>query len=375
MATRPPAPPADDDEETARPIPGTRALLSPDPEPDAEQTVIDRLRAVMATTPADRVKVKLYRVDPKTPGRLAWCQDYTPAEFEAGDLEMVRETWGPGAYQIRIIGATGIAARSDVTISAPLNANPAPAPQVAPDSGVSQALQMLAETQSAILQALQQRPDPMQQMMQQMQLLKTFRDVMGPTTPPVSAPVSSPVTQLQEMLTTMRLFKEAAKDIGGDESSEPSAMAMLPGLLDVVKTAMTPQQQQPFIPQPITIPASIEQPSRNPAPIPVPETSESEPMGILVLRGLMQQLLAMAAGGEPVENGAEFIADKLPDELLQYLDLPNWFDILASFAPDVRAHEQWIRDAKARADEMLNEVDEDTPGGPGDGAQQIGTPP
>jgi hypothetical protein len=99
-------------------------------------------------------------------------------------------------------------------------------------------------------------------------------------------------------------------------------------------------------------------------------------MGILVLRGLMQQLLAMAASGEPVENGAEFIADKLPDELLQYLDLPNWFDILASFAPDVRTHEQWIRDAKARADEMLNEDEDGPPGsGPGDGVQQIGTPP
>lgn len=365
MATRNPAPPLDDDEETARPIPGTRQLLeTPEPE-DVEQTVIDRLRGVLASNPADRVKVKIYRVDPKTPGRLAWCQDYTPGEFEAGDLEMIRTTWGPGVYQIRIIGATGIAARTDVTISAPLApANPAPVP-VVQDSGVSQALQMLAESQAAILQALQNRPDPTAQMMASFELMKAMREAMGPTVQPVAPPVSSPVTQLQEMLTTMRLFKEAAKEVENPESAEPSLMSLLPGVLDLVKTGIQGQPTQ-SLPAPIAIPASIEHPARvahNPAPesapISVPETSESDEMMILILRGQLATLCKMAADGKPAAEGGEFLYENLPDELLPHLSNESWFELLAQFAPIVRKHEAWIREAKTEADKLFSEEPED----------------
>lgn len=357
----PTARPDEDDEDTPQPIPGTRQLLQTAPAEDSEQTVVDRLRAVMATTPADRVRVKVYRIDPKTPGRLTWCQDYTPAEFEQGDLAMIRETWGPGAYQIRIIGATGIAARSDVSISAPLIVNPAPAPQAAPDSGVAQALQMLAETQTHILRALQERPDPAAQMMQNLEMLKLMREAMGPTPAqaPSAAPVSSPVTQLTEMLQTMKLLREAAQDIAPSKDDEPSLMTMVPGVLELVKTAMQPgASSAPALPQPIVIPQSIEHPARNPAPLPTPETTEVQPMGILILRGLLQQLIAIADKGESPEVGGEYIADKLPDEIIEYLDLPNWFEILASFAPDVKRHEAWIVAAKNHADVLLTAEDD-----------------
>jgi hypothetical protein len=383
MATRPqPQGIIDDatDEDTTQTIPGTRQLLTqPEPDPDSEQSVIDRLRAVMASSPGDRVKVKVYRVDPKQSSGLIWCQDYTPAEYEAGDLGMIRDTWGPGRYQIRIICPTGIAGRSDVTISAPmpgaqpLQMNPAPA---AESSATLEALRMMMESQSRILEALQNKPDPRADMLANLEMMKAMREAFAPAVTTTGAPAVSPTAQLTELMQTLRLFKEAAADIGADkEPAEPSLVSMLPGVLSLVREGMQPQQAQ--LPAPIVVPQSIERSARVANPLQVAqEQSEQQPQQpqqpqtptdeeqqemILILRGQLAQLCKMAKDGKPASEGGEFLYENLPDELLPELNNPQWFEILASFAPKAREHEAWFREAKAVADELFNAPDEEDP--------------
>jgi hypothetical protein len=75
----------------------------------------------------------------------------------------------------------------------------------------------------------------------------------------------------------------------------------------------------------------------------------------------MMKLLQMAKDKKSTDDGAEFIADKLPDEILPYLELPNWFDILCSFAPDCANHREWLTESKEKADVLLAEDGEPEP--------------
>lgn len=82
--------------------------------------------------------------------------------------------------------------------------------------------------------------------------------------------------------------------------------------------------------------------------------------GMLVLRGQLQTLVDMAARSDSIEAGAQFVADKLPDDLLGYLPLPNIIDVLAAVNPKVRDHEAWILSVRDRAVQLLAE-DGDAP--------------
>ena len=79
--------------------------------------------------------------------------------------------------------------------------------------------------------------------------------------------------------------------------------------------------------------------------------------GILVLRGQLGKLVEMAQAGKPIEEGAQFVADNLPDDLLNYLPLPNIMDILGAANPRVREHEAWMLAVRDRAVQILAEDD------------------
>jgi hypothetical protein len=337
-----------------------------DDEPDPEQSVVDRIRAMSGGQSTDKIKIKIYRQKPNG-GGLEFCGDYNVPEFEAGDLAMIRRDWGAGDYQIRVIGSTGILMRETVAIAPMLNA--APAPVQAENSELSQVLRMLAEGQNAILQALTTRPDPNASMRESLQNMVLMREAMGITNNPAPAPAQSSTAMLTELVQAVKTLRDVSDEINPKAPAidTDNPMAMLPGVLDLVKTAMGNRQSQsaPMIALPGSFADISEHAQPNPAQMPgdVAQNSnqqtEGEPMGVLILRGLMSKLLGMAATGKSSDEGAEFIADKLPDEILQYLDLPNWFDILCSFAPDCAKHREWLTEAKAKADALLDAPDDE----------------
>lgn len=321
-----------------------------------------------------RIKVRLYRIDTRN-GGLQFCNEYTPEEFEAGDLPMIREQWGPGHYEIRVYGPKAIVTKGRVQI-APL-ANPsATAPVSAPSaesSAVAEMMRTLAEGQAALLAALTQRPDPAAEMMRTMELMRAMREAMGiGAAAPAPAP-AAPVSQISEILAAFRELREASKEFapGGDKPEEPSIMELGGKVVELVSTAMANRNAAPTgdaLP-PMAIPPSLAAPvdrSANPstagaaaaAPIPAGEAQE-ESVQILVLKGLFAGLIEKAAKGEPPEKGGEYIADKMPDELIQFIELPNWFDILSKFAwwarGDLATHREWLTKARDHAVQLLNE--------------------
>ena len=327
-----------------------------------EQSLVDRLRGVMASSPADKVRVKMSRRS-KQSGRMEWCRDYTPHEFESGDLEAVRNEWGPGDYEFRIINSKGIAGRMLQTIAAPSTVAAA-APVAQQSSELASVLQSMQETQARMLEALTQRPDPAAAMMQSLHLMTAIREAMGTGAAAAPAqPVINPMVQLKEMMEVMRGLKETARELNGDEPrGDPSdPMSMIPGVLQIVQTALANKQPQTVDMQampPIQLPHSMQQNAQaNPQPA---QTTEPEPMPAtpqspedLIILGVIEDLCQMAADAKPPADGGAFIHENLPDQLLPYLSSRYWFEAVAMRFPIIKPHEAWLRLAKAEADKLF----------------------
>jgi hypothetical protein len=198
------------------------------------------------------------------------------------------------------------------------------------------------------------------------------------------APAQNPLAMLKEVLEAAREVKATARELGeGDEPrGDPSdPMTMLPTVLGLVKDAMAQRQQAPIEIAPISFPPSLAnaQASVHAHPMPLPQSlpqSQSQSMPLheamqvestikqvpsmqeLILRGSIDKLLSMAENNAPIDSAAEYVADEFPEELLPYLNLPNWFDIICHITPKLREHEKWLRDVKAAADVLLSDPGE-----------------
>lgn len=414
MATRriPPTDPDDGDEgltdQTAMALHRAAARAQ---ETDGEESAIaDRVRDLVAQTPGDRVRLKLYRRDLKS-STMQWCDDYSPEEFESGDLAMIRDAWGAGLYELRIIGSTGIKGRVQISIA------PKPESAVAvtrsdPMAGeLGRVMQTLADSQAAILQALSQRPDPMAQMQQTIALMATMREAMGLNTPPAIAAPPAPQTiqsSMMELIGALRAVRELSGEISPPADGE-NPMAMLGQILEVVKVAKQAEVSRPQLPPPTALHGARTPAPRPPvAPVPRPQTptaptapkpaqavslpdtiaaapnvapiqapqpaQEPAPMNaeqqmISELRAALRNLVRLAATGQNPDAGGDLIYEQLPDDFLPYLNLPNWFDLVAQFEPAIIPHRAWMEAAKASADELFNAPDDEG------GADDIGDAP
>jgi len=350
-----------------------RAVVPIDDADTEEDETTRKLRATLAVAGSDRVRVKLYKLDPKAKGGRVWCSDYSPDEYETGGMAMVREQWGSGDYELRIINSQGVAGKSQFTIAAPLVSLPV-AGGAAPQND---ALRMVLDQQTKILEALTTRPDPQQEMMRTLSLMSAMRDAMGVN----PAPAVNPMTMFQEMLAMVREAKSAAKDLVGDEAPVfDNPVAMLPQVLETVRAVAGQQaaQQQPAQPpgqlvQPIALPATLARrhvshpaPASAPAPIdhpsPAPDMpTQIEPAPVRKLRAALALLITMAECDDPIEDGAEVAYVQLPDELLDHLGNESWFELLTQFAPGVASHREWLSKVRARVLEMLAEEPPEDP--------------
>lgn len=327
--------------------------------------LVARTRAIISERPGQQMTVKLYRMSEN--GTRVFCTNYSPEKFEKGDLEMVRSEWGHGRFEIRLIGPTGLADKPrEFEIAERFN-NPVPALQNQNGGELAQVLRMLAESNAQILRALSDRapatppPDPMAQFQQ---FASIMRD-LNPAPAAPAAPVQSASSMLADLMGAMKALKEVAAEAAPPAPSD-DPMAMLPSVLEIVKGAMQQRNggQQvntgggfPMIETPGSFVA------QNPAPQQTEQSqTEAEQMnitGAMILRGLLQQLVNMAAAKQPPEAGGLFIYEKMPDEFVQYLELPNWFEIVESFEPRVSMHREWLEKAKAFADIEFSKPDED----------------
>lgn len=330
---------------------------------EPEQTEVDRVAEMMrAAGNVGRAVVKVYKLDN---GASVFCDEYSPAEFEDGGYSMLRAAFGAGKFKIMLYGEHpetarfGILAREQVTIAE----SRAPAQHAQPvDNGMAQILAGIADGQKQMLQALievKQAPpiDPMAQMTQMLSMMTMMRTAMGLDAQP------SQKSSIGEIVAAVRELREVAGEITpGARDDGDSLTSMLPQVLDVIKTGMTTQRQvAAAIPQ-IAIPHSMQAAPDAPAQQqPTEGQDDMNPLAILKLRGYMTQLIDMAAKGEPSDAGAALIYDKLPDEFVELMALPNWFDALKMVSSGVEPHQAWLTEARDKALAMFDAPLDDKP--------------
>jgi hypothetical protein len=328
------------------------------PQPEPEETPADRVALQLAAIrDDDRAKVKLSRV--LEPGRIAWCADYTVAQFEAGGFEMIRREWGPGEYQIVLYAVKpgsnyyGIRTRDTVTIAKRADESSGAALAVPQHSDIGRALQAMADQQRALVEALSQRPppaDPMAQIAAMFGLMKGFREAMGLTEAP------APKSSVAEIIAGIKEIRGVADELTQkpDTESEPSVMQMLPKVLELVQAGMA-QQAQPMI-APLALPPAIAGAQSEAAPVDQP-SSEGADVGLsdMIVKGFLRTLVGMAEKGSPIDPAAEMVADHMPDDMIRIMESPAWFEVLKQVAPVVAPHEAWFTRVRDAALKMLAE--------------------
>ena len=77
-------------------------------------------------------------------------------------------------------------------------------------------------------------------------------------------------------------------------------------------------------------------------------------MTMIKLKGYLKTLTDMAQAARSVEEGAQFVYDKLPDDLIEIMALDNWFELLSGVAGEVKPHETWFKAVRDKAMTMFD---------------------
>jgi hypothetical protein len=321
----------------------------------------------------------------------AWCDDYTPAEFEAGGLAMIRAKYGAGDFLVCLYGMLPgtkrftIRARSEIHVDAS-------ASMASPVSPQNDAMRMILDGQAAMLKALTERPalDPTAEMMKTLSLMSAMRDAMGINSTPQKSSVGELVDAIKELRGASDLIA-SPRESENDDSLMGIVKTMLPAISEMVKTRAQ-AGASPLTLLPISVPNSIAGahpgavPSVNPdepfpmpandagpAPGQPPESDEmplaSDALTAFKLRAYVASLCMMARTKMATDKGAALVYEKMPEEWIDMLDLPNWWEMFIIAVPDAKDHFAWFAEVRDKVLAMLAEdAAEDAKG-------DAGTPP
>jgi len=351
---------------------------------EIEETATDRVASMLAgINGLERSELKVYKLNQ---GSLEYCQGFKPEQFEEGNFDLLRDRFGHGEFELRLYATHpqtrkfGIRSKLRVKMS---EVNKAAVSDTLP-SGLAQVLGTIAQGQERMLDALVQmkqapQKDPMEEMTKMLSMMTMMRQAMGMDNQ------SRAGSSISEIVGAIRELRSAADEVAPQREEPETMMAMLPKVLDIVSAGMSKGQAQPqpeleqhF--EPVQLPPSFyqsqqpaqqsaQEPTPQPAaPAPNPIQTDQQPEGenevnhmkyIFKLRAYLSALVDFAIKVAPVETAAQFVADKLPDELLEIMELPNWFEQLSAVAPEVLKHESYIRQVRDMALSMLDFEDED----------------
>ena len=345
------------------------ALQAPEA-PQEEETATDRVAALLQVAGgADRAEIKVYRMNA---GQMEYCQGFKPSEFEEGNFDMLRDRFGAGEYQIRLYAEHPIHKkmcvrnsvkikiaenRMDVTTTGGLG------------SGMAQVLQTIAQGQQQMLEALvsiKSAPakDPMEEMTKMMSMMSMMREAMG-----MNQSQGREKSSIGEIVSAIRELRGAADEIAPQDKEPDGLLAVLPKMLELVSKGQDHQQanQQAVQFPPVQLPPSFQAPAQpepqEQAPA-APQTQEESDMKMFTaikLKSYLKTLIDLAVKKTPVTTAAEFVYEKIPDELIEIMALDNWFDLLSFVAPDVKDHKEWLQQVRDAALAMFEEAETEQP--------------
>lgn len=384
--------------------PGPAFFDEDDPE---DETASDRVTAMLQSGQAldDKAFVSVHRIADH--GKRVYCARYTPEQYEQGQLDMVRDAFGPGEYIITlygrhpITGKPGVRASDMQTIAMPVQPHALPhlnQPQTqGSDPALAQVLAMMAQQQQTILEKLSQpavQPDPMAQLQQTIALMASMRQAMG-----MDAPQAREKSSISEIVSAIKELKGAAQEFAPEPAADPdNPMSMLAPILGLVQQQMASQQQaqamqplpqvhlpapithtprqapvtytpQPPVthtpqPQPMVHTAAPDQPQQAQPAQPTQGDAMMNPLVLMQLKSYLNQLLDLAKQGpETIKAGADLIVEKLPDEMVELLDSDQWANMLCLVAPECKAHMEWLTSVRdlALAELFEGAPDDDAP--------------
>ena len=348
---------------------------------EIEETATDRVASMLAgINGLDRAELKVYKIKD---GSLEYCQGFKPEQFEEGNFDLLRDRFGHGEFELRLYATHpqtrkfGIRSKLRVKMS---EVNKAAMNEGLP-SGIAQVLGAIAQGQSQMLDALvqmkqQPQKDPMEEMTKMLSMMTMMRQAMGMDNQPRAG------SSIGEIVDAIRELRSAADEVAPQRDEPESMMAMLPKVLDIVSAGMGKGQAQvqpePEEIQPVQLPPSFyqqQEPQQSSQPVPVapaapapqPIIEDQQPQSedevnhlkyIFKLRAYLSALVDFAVKLAPAETAAQFVVDKLPDELIEIMELPNWFEQLAHVAPEVKKHEDYLRKVRDLALSMIDYDDE-----------------
>jgi hypothetical protein len=335
-----------------------------------EETATDRVAAMMSGAgPDERAEVKVYRINS---GQLEYCAGYKPDEFESGNFDLLRDRFGAGVYELRLYATNPTSKKFAVRqkLRVTIVEEKSQTTTGGLGSGMSQVLQTIAQGQQQMLEALvsiKSAPakDPMEEMTKMMSMMTMMREAMG-----LNQPQGREKSSIGEIVSAIRELRGAADEIAPQQDKEPDGlMAVLPKMLELVSKGQQSQQeaaQAAHFP-PVQLPASFQapaQPEPQPQPQEQPATQEESDMKMFTmikLKSYLKTLIDLAIKKTSVEQGAEFVYEKIPDDLIEIMALDNWFDLLIFVAPDVKEHREWLQQVRDKALAMFEEAEAEQP--------------
>jgi len=336
-----------------------------------EETATDRVAAMMSSVNGDdRAEVKVYRINS---GQLEYCRGYKPEEFESGNFDMIRERFGAGIYELRLYATDPntkkftVRRKHRVTIvEDKIETSPGGL-----GSGMAQVLQTIAQGQQQMLEALvsiKSAPakDPMEEMTKMMGMMSMMREAMG-----LNQPQGREKSSIGEIVSAIRELRGAADEISPQDKEPDGLMSVLPKMLELVSKGQDHQQasQQAVHFPPVQLPPSFQAPAQSepqeqaqePTATITQEESDMKMFTAIKLKSYLKTLIDLAVKKTPVTTAAEFVYEKIPDELIEIMALDNWFDLLSFVAPDVKDHKEWLQQVRDKALAMFEEAENEQP--------------
>jgi len=332
-------------------------------EQEIEETPTDRVATLLSLASGDdRAYIACYRLNK---GKMEWCKRYQPGEFEDGSFDMIRDDFGPGEYELRLYGPHHSTNKWSVLKRTRIEMADIPKrpDQAALPNGMNQVLSTIAQGQQQMLEALvamKQAPqkDPMEEMTRMLSLMSMMREAMGLN----QAQPASSRSSIGEIVDAIKELRAAASEVVPEKDESDGLMGMLPKVLELVQAgqqqqalqaphdmAMQPMHQvdQAGVLSSVTLPPAFATQQQ--------ESEEVNPLKLIKLRGYLKTLVDHAEKNTPVEECATFVYEKLPDDLIDLMELPTWFDLLAAVAPEVKAHQAYLTEVRNKAMGMFSE--------------------
>jgi len=371
---------APDAEKVTKIVTSQDAALGLQPEPDEwEQenrfdAVIKEVRAVLGELD-EAPEIQVWR-------KLAtrnkeFCDSYPVSNFEDQNalLKRVRAEWGAGRYYMYLRVAGEVRLNRDVLVADDPQASVRKSGQIGEDviARLEQGQQALAAQIAQGMQAMATalagaaKPAPGPDLMGMLTMMGKMREVFAPP------PAPSVIDQLGQLNGIFDMAKKVRETVDPSPTPEDPFSAMAPKALDLIGGFLANQQQAAAVQLPqAAVPASLAgNGPREPIAPAGMSTREAEgaPMGAgesteqREIRMAIEQVNLMARFGTSPENAAEMIWEKAPEDLVDLLRDPAWFERLSVAVPSMSPYKDWYLKTAAQvlrieAEEVANDAAE-----------------